>query len=187
MISRSRSAPTAAAMSIECTTSANSTVTCLYSADRLTRATGAPHSLQNLELGGSSVPHDPHDSPAAVSAPRLSPAPSTLVSFHRCSAMSVISPGHLRDEVSRPSYVVYSATTDPTRDRTERFTCLRFVHPGMLHEKSHPKCPIGHMLAKSNEKWTSNLRTYTWSLRIYTTYIHHHHHHLMYVLKLRVQ
>ena len=34
MISRSRSAPTAAAMSIECTTSANSTVTCLYSADR---------------------------------------------------------------------------------------------------------------------------------------------------------
>ena len=32
MISRSRSAPTAAAMSIECTTSANSTVTCLYSA-----------------------------------------------------------------------------------------------------------------------------------------------------------
>ena len=35
MISRSRSAPTAAAMSIECTTSANSTVTCLYSADRV--------------------------------------------------------------------------------------------------------------------------------------------------------
>ena len=33
MISRNRSAPTAAAMSIECTTSANSTVTCLYSAD----------------------------------------------------------------------------------------------------------------------------------------------------------
>ena len=33
MISRSRSAPTAAAMSIECTTSANKTVACLYSAD----------------------------------------------------------------------------------------------------------------------------------------------------------
>ena len=32
MISRNRSAPTAAAMSMECTTSANSTVTCLYSA-----------------------------------------------------------------------------------------------------------------------------------------------------------
>src|SRR6185295_3349906 len=64
-------------------------------------------------------------------------------------------------ELSRPSYVVYSATTDPTRDRTERFTCLRFVHPGMLHEKSHLKCPIGQTLAKSNEKWTSNLRSYT--------------------------
>ena len=32
MISRNRSAPTAAAISIECTTSANSTVTCLNSA-----------------------------------------------------------------------------------------------------------------------------------------------------------
>jgi hypothetical protein len=32
MTSRSRSVPTAAAMSIECTTSANRTVTCLYSA-----------------------------------------------------------------------------------------------------------------------------------------------------------
>ena len=51
MISRSRSAPTAAAMSIECTTSANSTVTCLYSADRVACVTGAPHSLQNLEFG----------------------------------------------------------------------------------------------------------------------------------------
>ena len=48
-----RSAPTAAAMSIECTTSANSTVTCLYSADRLTCVTGAPHSLQNLEFGAT--------------------------------------------------------------------------------------------------------------------------------------
>ena len=34
MISRSRSAPTAFAMSIEWTTSANKTVTCLYSATR---------------------------------------------------------------------------------------------------------------------------------------------------------
>src|SRR5258708_1233164 len=30
----------------------------------------------------------------------------------------------------------------------------------MLHEKSHLKCPIGQTLAKSNEKWTSNLRTH---------------------------
>src|ERR1700739_4958115 len=105
MISRSRSAPTAAARSIEWTTSANSTVTCLYSADRLTYVTGAPHSLQNLEFGGSSVPHDPHRSPAAVSAPRL--LSSTSVSCHCWSTMSVISPCHLRHEVLRPSYVYF--------------------------------------------------------------------------------
>src|SRR5215472_9082642 len=105
MISRNRSAPTAAAMSIECTTSANSTVTCLYSADRLSCVTGAPHSLQNLEFGGSSVPHDPQDSPAAVSAPRL--LSSTSVSCHRWSAMSAISPCHLRREVLRLSYAYF--------------------------------------------------------------------------------
>ena len=66
-------------MSIEWTTSANSTVTCLYSADRLTCVTGAPHSLQNLEFGGSSVPHDPQNSPVAVSPPPPSPPGSTSV------------------------------------------------------------------------------------------------------------
>src|ERR1700738_2897089 len=106
MISRSRSGPTVAAMSIECTTSANSTVTCLYSADRLTSVTGAPHSLQNLEFGGSSVPHDPHGSPAAISALRL--LSSTSVSCHCWSEMSVISPCHLRYEVL--SYLVPPGT-----------------------------------------------------------------------------
>ena len=118
MISRSRSAPTAAAMSIECTTSANSTVTCLYSADRVACVSGAPHSLQNLEFGGSSVPHDPHASPVAVSPPPPSPLGSTSVSCHRWSAMSVISPCHLRHEFSRPSYVVYFETIrQPPRSR----------------------------------------------------------------------
>src|SRR6202049_809366 len=107
MISRSRSAPTVAAMSIECTTSANSTVTCLYSADRPTCVTGAPHSLQNLEFGGSSVPQEPQNSPVAVSRPPPSPLWSTSVSCHRWSAMSVISPRHLRYEVLRLSYVVF--------------------------------------------------------------------------------
>jgi hypothetical protein len=107
MISRSRSAPTADPMSIECTTSANNTVTCLYSADRLSCVTGAPHSLQNLEFGGSSVPHNPHDSPVAVTAPRPS---STPVSFHCCSAMSVRSLWHFRHKVLTPSYVVYFET-----------------------------------------------------------------------------
>ena len=110
MISRSRSAPTAAAMSIECTTSANSTVTCLYSADRVACVSGVPHSLQNLEFGGSSVPHDPQSSPVAVSPPPPSPLGSTSVSFHCWSAMSVISPCHLRHEVLRPSYLVYFET-----------------------------------------------------------------------------
>src|SRR4029077_7825883 len=103
MISRSLSAPTAAAMSTECTTSANSTVTCLYSADWAAYLRGVPHSLQNLEVGGSSVPHDPQDTPAAISAPRPSPVFSTSVSFHRWLTMSVISPCHLRHEVLRPS------------------------------------------------------------------------------------
>ena len=47
MISRNRSISTAAAMSIERTTSANSTVTCLYSAAVAAGLTGAPHLLQN--------------------------------------------------------------------------------------------------------------------------------------------
>src|SRR6476660_4528345 len=111
MTSRKRSKSSAAARSIDRTTSANSTVTCLYSADRLSCVTGAPHSLQNLEFGDSSFPHDPHDSPVAVSAPRpSSPLGSTSVSFHRCSVMSVVSPCHLRDEVLRLSYVVYYET-----------------------------------------------------------------------------
>src|SRR6476620_2669912 len=109
-ISRNRSAPTAAAMSIEWTTSANSTVTCLYSADRLSCVTGAPHSLQNLEFGGSSVPHDPQSSPVAVSPPPPSPLGSTSVSFHCWSEMSGISTCHLRDEVSRLSVLVYFET-----------------------------------------------------------------------------
>src|SRR4051812_17326918 len=60
MISRRRSGPTAAAMSIECTTSAKSTVTCLYSA-WLSAATFEPHASQNRAPSRSSAPHEPHD------------------------------------------------------------------------------------------------------------------------------
>ena len=115
MISRSRSAPTATAMSIEWTTSANSTVTCLYSADRVTCVTGAPHSLQNLEFGGSSVPHEPQNNPVAVSPPRPSPVFSTSVSFHRYSTMSVVSPCHLGHEVLRLSYVYFETAFSSAR------------------------------------------------------------------------
>src|SRR6478609_10545385 len=69
MISRSRSAPTAAAMSIECTTSANSTVTCLYSADGVARVSRVPHSAQNLAVGPDCAPQEPQNSPVAVSPP----------------------------------------------------------------------------------------------------------------------
>jgi len=106
MISRSRSAPTTEAMSIERTTSAKRTVTCLYSADGVACRTGAPHSLQNLAVAPNCVPHDPQDSPVAVSSPPPSPLWLTSVSFHCWSAMSVTSPCHLRYEVSRLSYVV---------------------------------------------------------------------------------
>ena len=48
-------------------TSANNTVTCLYSAGVAAGVMGAPHLLQNFEFsGGSSVPHDPHPKPVAV-------------------------------------------------------------------------------------------------------------------------
>jgi hypothetical protein len=93
MISRNRSAPTAAAMSIECTTSANSTVTCLYSAGVVAVATAAPHPLQNFEFGGSSIPHNPHNKAAAVMSRGhptvvhvtiVSPLASQHVRYRRC-------------------------------------------------------------------------------------------------------
>src|SRR5260370_31443519 len=85
MISRNRSDPTALAMSIEPTTSANNTVTCLYSADRVADVTGVPHSLQNLAVAPNWVPHELHDGPATVSPPRPSPPSFTSVSCHRTS------------------------------------------------------------------------------------------------------
>jgi hypothetical protein len=66
MISRSRSVPTADAISIECTTSANNAVTCLYSAGSAAAETAAPHSSQNFAFSRSSVPHVALAIPAAV-------------------------------------------------------------------------------------------------------------------------
>jgi len=66
MISRSRSAPTATAMSIDRTTSANKTVTCLYSAGTAAAETAAPHSSQNFAFSRSSMPHVTHATPATV-------------------------------------------------------------------------------------------------------------------------
>ncbi len=78
MMSRNRSMSSAPAISIDRTTSANSTVTCLYSAVSPEAANGAPHSSQNLAFSRSSVPHDPHVR-LAVMRPRSSPWPRRCV------------------------------------------------------------------------------------------------------------
>src|SRR5262245_48035 len=57
MISRNRSGPTAAAMSIDPTTSANSTVTCLYSAVTALAVIGEPHASQKRASWRASRPH----------------------------------------------------------------------------------------------------------------------------------
>jgi hypothetical protein len=102
MISRSRSAPTAFAMSMECTTSANRTVTCLYSADRVARATGAAHLLQNSESGGSCVPQEVHDSPAVVSPPPMGPRQYGVTADRRCLVIShTASDLDVRDAMAR--------------------------------------------------------------------------------------
>src|SRR5271166_3288377 len=72
MTSRSRSAPSKVAMSIECTTSANRTVTCLYSAGVGDSATGAPQPWQNRAFARGSVPHVRH-AITAVIRPRIGP------------------------------------------------------------------------------------------------------------------
>src|ERR1700677_3364013 len=74
MISRSRSAPTAEAMSIECTTSANKTVTCLYSARVSCPVTGAPQPSQNRASSRGLVPHVRHAA-VAVIRPSADPGP----------------------------------------------------------------------------------------------------------------
>ena len=50
--------------------------------------TAAPHSLQNLAFGRSSVPHDPHNSPVAVSPrhqPRCGPRHYRVTAGQRCA------------------------------------------------------------------------------------------------------
>ena len=58
-------------MSIERTTSANSTVTCLYSAGVGDTAVGDPHSSQNFALGRNSVPHVAHATATVMPPPPI--------------------------------------------------------------------------------------------------------------------
>src|SRR5271163_1914431 len=87
MISRSGSAPTAAAISIEWTTSAKRTVTCLYSADRVASVRRAPHSPQNLAVGLDGAPQEPQVSPsrpANLHHPRWGPLQHRFTLGQRC-------------------------------------------------------------------------------------------------------
>ena len=79
--------------------------------------TGAPHSLQNLEFAGSSVPHDPHNNPVAVSPPPPSPLGFTSVSFHSLDDVCHIAL-HLRREILRISNVVFFQTGPAGISRT---------------------------------------------------------------------
>jgi hypothetical protein len=51
---------------MECTTSANRTVTCLYSAAWALWVTGFPHSLQNFAIAENRLPQDWQDSSAVT-------------------------------------------------------------------------------------------------------------------------
>src|SRR4029077_17308498 len=80
MMSRSRSISRVAAMSIDRTTSANSTVTCLYSAERVDCVSRPPHSVQNLPVELECAPQEPQTSGVAVGPPPTSwLAPMSLI------------------------------------------------------------------------------------------------------------
>ena len=77
MISRNRSTSSAAAMSIERTTSANSTVTCLYFAVSTDATNCDPHVSQNRAPSCGTAPHDRHTFVAGVTASSAGPAAPT--------------------------------------------------------------------------------------------------------------
>src|SRR3954453_15782552 len=87
MISRNRSISTAAAISIDWTTSANSTVTCLYFAVSPKPAVGTPHSSQNLAFSRRSEPHEPQTATSTViPAPPIQGRPDPPIAQDRALA-----------------------------------------------------------------------------------------------------
>ena len=116
MISRSRSTSTAAAISIECTTSANSTVTCLYFGGVDRRQPGRRTRRQKLAFSRSSVPHDPHTTPAVITHHRRpSPWPSR--------------------------YVLRSRAIPPSRGSESPSRCTRIVTAGAGQQRAQPQQP----------------------------------------------
>src|SRR5271156_3521041 len=118
MISRNRSAPTTEAMSIEWTTSAKRTVTCLYSAWVSASLSGEPQLWQKRAFSRGSVPHVRHAATVVI-RPSADPGPQRFQGSSKDrplhtprGALSVRGERH-QDKVLRPSYVVYFETPEP--------------------------------------------------------------------------
>ena len=132
---------------IECTTSASNTVTCLYSADVAAGVIGAPHLLQNRESGGSSVPHDVHDSVLAISPPPPSPPGSRqyrVTAGQRCPAYrrAAFPPGKDLEagcdaREGRLHQMAYSKNPD---DDNSPLVDVHGRHPGEHHPRCRHKC-----------------------------------------------
>src|SRR5215208_8395325 len=97
---RSRSISNVAAMSIERTTSANSTVTCLYSAAS-TDTSCDPHASQNRAPSWGVAPHDRHIAGAVVTASSADPAVQTDCPIRSGYGFTVLEPRGFRAQGTR--------------------------------------------------------------------------------------
>ena len=100
--------------------------------------TGAPHSLQNLEFSGSSVPHDPPDRPVAVSAPRPSspwgPRQYRVTAGQRClSYRRAISGAKFQD--SRMSSVMRRRSARKHSHSSAQTECNPSPDPVEVHQR----------------------------------------------------
>ena len=113
MISRNRSISTAAAMSIECTTSANSTVTCLYSADWVACVSRRAALTAELGCRGQLCAARPTRQSRHRSAPRLAVVHASIVSplvRHVCHIAPGMQPARLH-QTDEPSSTVFTICT----------------------------------------------------------------------------
>jgi hypothetical protein len=122
-------------MSIECTTSANNTVTCLYSAGVSDTAVGEPHSSQNFAVGRNSAAHL-EQANAAVMRPTIgrSPAKSGLfAAIHRLAGHAV------RQDGGHTVALVDAVTLSVTLDARGAPKHSRAQQPGSgVDQRGHP-------------------------------------------------
>src|SRR6266478_2844575 len=83
MISRNRATSKAAEISIDLTTSANSTVTCLYFAVSTDATSCDPHMSQNRARSFGTAPQDRHTSAAGVTASSAGPVAFTDIAIRQ--------------------------------------------------------------------------------------------------------